>query len=90
MTVTLTKEKQEKLSVLVKQIANSKRVKIRDIAKALGTFEATVPSIKYGRLHFFFLQKLKISTLRKCLGTYNGFCELDEESIKELTWWANI
>ena len=33
MTVTLTKEKQEKLSVLVKQIVTSKRVKIRDFRK---------------------------------------------------------
>ena len=33
MTVILTKEKQEKLSVLVKQIVTSKRVKIRDFRK---------------------------------------------------------
>ena len=33
MTVTLTKEKQEKLSVLVKQIVTSKRAKIRDFRK---------------------------------------------------------
>ena len=33
MTVTLTKEKQEKLSVLVKQIVTSKRVNIRDFRK---------------------------------------------------------
>ena len=85
MTVTLTKEKQEKLSVLVKQIVNSKTVKIRDIAKVLETFEAALPSIKYGSLHLFFLQKLKNSTLHKCLGNYDGFCKLDEKSIKELT-----
>ena len=44
MTVTLTKEKQEKLSVLIRQIVNYKPVKIRDIAKVLGTFEAALPS----------------------------------------------
>ena len=56
MTVTLTKEKQEKLSVLVKQLLNSKRVKIRDIARVLATSKAALPSIKCGRLHLFFLQ----------------------------------
>ena len=68
MAVTLTKEKQEYLSVLVKQIVNSKRVKIRDISKVLRTSETALPSIKYGRFLLFFLQKLKNSTLRKCLG----------------------
>ena len=56
MTVTLTKKnkkKQEKLLVLVKQILNSKRVKIRDIAKVLGTFEAVLHSIKCGTLICF-------------------------------------
>lgn len=56
MAVTLTKEKQEKLSVLVKQLLNSKRVKIRDIAKVLMTFKTALPSIKYERLHLFSLQ----------------------------------
>ena len=79
MTVTLTKEKLEKLSELVKQIVNSKRVKIRNIAKVLGTFGAALPSTKYGRFHLFFLQKLKNSTLHKYLGNYDGFCKLDED-----------
>ena len=30
-----------------------------------------------------------LKTLRKCLENYDGFCKLDEKSIKELTWWAN-
>ena len=89
MTITLTKEKREKMSMLVKQIVNCKRVKVRDISKVLGAFEAALPSVKYRRPHLFFLQKLKNSTLRKCLGNYDGFCKLDEEIIKELTWWAN-
>ena len=74
---------------MVKQIVNSKRVKIGDIAKVLRTFEAAVPSIKNGRLHLLSLQKLKNSTLLKCFGNYDGFYKLEEESIKELTWWAN-
>ena len=53
------KKKTRKISVLVKQIVNSKRVKIRDVAKVLGTFEAALPSIKYENLHLFFLKKLK-------------------------------
>ena len=55
VTVALTKQKQEKLSVFVKQIANSKRVKIRDNTTVLGIFQAVLPSLKYGRLHLFFL-----------------------------------
>ena len=55
MTVTLTKEKQEKLSVSFKQLVKFKRIKIRDIVKVLMTFEAVLRSIKYGRLHLFYL-----------------------------------
>ena len=77
--------------MLVKQIVNSKRVKIGDIAKVLRTFEAAVPrpSIKNGRPHLLSLQKLKNSTLLKCFGNYDGFYKLEEESIKKLTWWVN-
>ena len=37
----------------------------------------------------FSYKNLKNSTLSKCLENYDGCCKLDEESIKELTWWAN-
>ena len=37
----------------------------------------------------FSYKNLKKSTLSKCLENYDGFCKLDEESIKELTWGAN-
>ena len=56
MTVTLTIGKDKKLSSLIKQITSPNKVNIRDIAKVLEMFGAALSSVRYGRLHLFFLQ----------------------------------
>ena len=54
MTVSLTDIKQQKIKTLIDETLPSKKLKIRQIAKALGTFEAALPAIKIGRLNMFY------------------------------------
>ena len=51
-------------------------------------FDAALIGVRHGRFHLFFLQKLTNSSLQQYLGNYNGYCKLDEESIKGLIWWS--
>ena len=54
MTVTLTDIKQKKIKALMDETLQSKELKIRQIAKVLGTFEAALPAIWiFGRLNMF-------------------------------------
>ena len=54
MTVSLTDIKQQKIKTVIDKTLQSKKLKIRQIAKVLDTFEAALPAIKFGRLNILF------------------------------------
>ena len=54
MTVSLTDIKQQKIKTLIDETLQRKKLKIRQIAKVLGTFESALPAIKFGRLNVLF------------------------------------
>ena len=87
MAVSLTDIKQQKIKILIGEILQSKKYKIRQIAKTLGTFEASLPAIKFGCLNMFYLQKCKNEALKLNKGNYEGLINLTENCISELQWW---
>ena len=87
MAVSLTDIKQQKIKTLIGEILQSKKYKIRQIAKTLGTFEASLPAIKFGCLNMFYLQKCKNEALKLNKGNYEGLINLTENCISELQWW---
>ena len=54
MTMSLTDIKQQKIKTLFDETFQSKKRKIRQIAKVLSTFEAALPAIKFRRLNIFY------------------------------------
>ena len=70
MTVSLT-GLQHKIKPLISETLQSKKNKIRQMAKFLGTYEASLPAIKFEAL------KLK-------KGNYEGLINLTENCITEL------
>ena len=64
MTVSLTDIKQQKIKTLILETLQGKKLKIRQKAKILDTFEASLPAIKFGRLNVFYLQKCKNEALK--------------------------
>ena len=54
MTLSLTNIKQQKIKTLTDETLQSKKLKIRQIAKILGTFEASLAAIKFGWLNVLF------------------------------------
>ena len=87
MTVSLTDTKLQNIKALIDQILQSKKLNIRQIAKILGTFEASLPAIKVGPLNMFYLQKYKNEALKQNKGNYKGLMNLTENCISELQWW---
>ena len=64
MTVFLTDIRQQKIKTIIDETLRSKKLKIREMAKILGTFEASLPAIKFGRLNLFYLQKCENEALK--------------------------
>ena len=87
MTVPFTGIKQQNIKTLIDETLQSKKLKIKQIAKLLGTFEASLPVIKSGRLNMFYLQKCKNEALKQNKGNYEGLINLTENCISELQWW---
>ena len=69
------------------KLFQAKKLKIRQIAKVLGTFEAALPAIKSRRLNMFYLQKCKNKALKLNKDNYKGLINLTQNSISELQWW---
>ena len=84
MAVSLTDIKLQKLRTLIGETLQSKKLKIRQIEKILGTFETALPAIKFRRLNMFYLQKCKNDVLKLNKGNYEGLINLAENWISEL------
>ena len=87
MTVSLTDIKQQKIKTVIDKTLQSKKLKIRQIAKVLDTFEAALPVIKFGRLNMFYLKICKNEALKLNKGNYEGLINLAVNCISELQWW---
>ena len=87
MTVSLTDIKQQNIKTLIDKTLQGKKLKIRQTAKILGIFEASLPAIKFGRLNMFYLQKCKNEASKQNKGNYEGLINLTENCIIELQWW---
>ena len=84
MTVRLTLLKRQKVLFIINEIISSKSLSIKDLAKLFDTLEATLPSVQFGRLHMWHLQRDKNEALRNSQGNYNSSCKLSDNSYKEL------
>ena len=87
MVLSLTDIKQQKIKTLIGETLKSKTLKVRQIAKILGTSEASLAGIKFGYLNMFYLQKYKNEALKLSKGNYEGLINLTENCISELQWW---
>ena len=87
MTVRLTPLKRRKVLPIISEIISSKSLSIRDLAKLLGTLEATFPGVQFGHLHMWhFIQQDKNEALRTSQGNCNSPCKLSDNSYNKLKW----
>ena len=84
MKISLTKTKQDGLKNLIAEFPNTSKLRIRNIAKVLGSFEAALPSITNRHLYMFYLQKLKNDSLKLSKEYFDAFVKLTPTAKIEL------
>ena len=89
MKIKLTEEKMTSIFEECQNALHSTSLKIRDVAKVIGKIIATFPAVKYGPLHFRFLESCKSKAVKMNKGNYNAPIYLDKPSQENLAWWVN-
>ena len=90
MTVKLTKRKEKSLLGLIDKILQKEVLSIQFLAKILGTLEAALPGVQYGRIYTWSLHKVKNNSLKLSKGNYEGSCSLTTDARNELIWWKEL
>ena len=84
MKISMTKTKQDGLKNLTAEVSNCSTLKIGDISKVLGSFEAALAAITNECLYMFYLQKLKNDSLQLSKGNFDAFVKLTSTAKTEL------
>ena len=72
MTVSLTKEKAQKIKTAVLDFLRARRSTIRDLCKIKGMLVASIPAVSYGKLFYRQLENEKIIALKKSCGDFDS------------------
>ena len=89
MKITLTEDKRRSIVQECKMAIAKRELTIREVAKLIGKLIASFPAVKYGPLHFRFIEACKSKAVKCNHGNYNALMTLDQKSIDNLTWWVN-
>ena len=91
MRVTLSEEKKVKILRSADQLLKSPLVTIRQLARFIGMLVASFPAVLWGRLYYRKLESLKKKALKSHKGNYDADIMLNNEAVREITWWlANL
>lgn len=88
MTLSLPKQKIQKIKELSRQVIQSNHVSIRFLSELIGNLTASIQAIFPASLHYRHLQSEKNMVLRQG-GGYNTIVTLSDQAIKEVNWWVN-
>ena len=90
MTITLTKDKIEKLKDLIKEaLASPQKIKIRTVAKIIGHMVASLPAVLYGALYYRNIDRDKTNALKDSKGNFYKSMSIPAKGIREMEWWYN-
>ena len=89
MTLTLTKDKKDKIiNLCVKAIKNNTSSN-REVAILLRNLTAALEAIPLGKLHYRELESQKIHELKINKGNFEAKMQLNTASIGNIKWWIN-
>lgn len=87
MTVSLPKEKKDKLVCLCSQLLNMSNPTVQFVAMIIGKMVSSFPAVEYGPLYCHYIQKDKNVGLNANCGNFDGKMHLSVNSKSELQWW---
>ena len=88
-TITLNIEKKQNVLNLCTATRSAHTLTIRELAKLIGSFLASMEAVLFGRLFYRQLEKDKIKSLQQSKNNFEAKITLSERSKKELTSWEN-
>jgi len=89
MTVSLTQKKKDKIATLCSKLLLEGRCLIRGIAKLLGYMSYGFVAVKFGKMHYRNLERLKIEALAQSRGNFDAFTHLTDKSKDDIRWWRD-
>ena len=89
MTMSLTKNKKEKIIRLCSQLLHNKCPTIRELAQVIGNIVASFPAVTYGPLHYRSLELDKIYSLRRYAYNFDKPATISPNAKMELLWWIS-
>lgn len=93
MHVSLTNEKQLKLSSVIHEIRTTapQKLTIRQVAGLIGLMVAYSPAVEYAGVHFKSLERDKIKALKRSRGDFEKVMWISERGYNDIDWWeANL
>lgn len=87
MTVRVTADKVENFKKKAQIVLAPGKVKIRDIARLVGTMVAYSPGLEYAWLHIRHLERDRNVGLSLAAGDYEGYTYVRKESVEDINWW---
>ena len=87
MTVSITKEKYEKLSGQALHILNNTDYSIRDVSRLIGIMVACCTGVEYGELFCKQLEIEKITALRINNGDFDCTMVISKNAKADVEWW---
>ena len=88
MTVTLMREKKEKIFNTAASLLTLSSCSIRFLAKFIGQIVASFPGVKYGPLWYRNMENDKIEGLKMSKGKFDANIQLSEMALAEISWWT--
>jgi hypothetical protein len=89
MKVTLSEEKSQKIRDKVVELIRLESCTIRDLARVLGTLQATGPANPVAALYTKVMERVKNEELRKNQGRFDRNMFITQEIKEELAWWKH-
>ena len=87
MTIYPTDKKKGKIFTSCVALLKGTTFKIRKIASILGCTIAVLPGVRYGKLHYRFIERDKNLALKLAEGDFEQTMQLSRSSLSDLLWW---
>jgi hypothetical protein len=89
MTVTLPKEKVDRIKDECLRLQKKNKTSIREVSRIIGILVSSFSAIDYGNLHYRILDKEKHYALKKSFGNYDAYINVTNNMKSELKWWSD-
>lgn len=87
LSVSVSDDKVKNCLNLIKELLSKESVKIRFLAKVIGTLISVCPAVRYGILYTKELERNKYLSLKYNNNNYEVYTKLNHECKEDLRWW---